>query len=390
MAGRVRHWLLFWLAVAIAALSFPALAASPAFTFCRVSDPGLTNGAAIIKTIRADGQQIFQTSLALPIMQHGDERLRAFLVWPDDVPMNAPKLWIVHESLVHKGITVVGSEMRMQPVGGTAAMRAVMGKQLSRGDYEIFEIDPVALDARFPGVDALKLHIVENPKISRLAGYYAPKEVLYLGQLRALLKQHLAALAAKPTSACVPTKETMPIEIDANKYTECTQQSSGENGHVTVSQWRYWWQYQVGAFGFLEGDRTIYSDESDEKFLAAMADPFRGPHGLYLRFVSKFDDKGRPLPLTIVMTADTVRYEFETKQGQAKLDREAVLRLDATAVPIRVVGTGAGGKTLFDTELPAGLFSIAATDLKAASAKLNEAQKNSIKNCAPETSIIVT
>jgi hypothetical protein len=387
MGGKARHWMLLWAAAAISALSFPALAASPAFTFCRVSDPGLTNGAAIIKTIRADGQQIFQTSLALPIMQHGDERLRAFLVWPDDVPMDAPKLWIVHEGYTHKGIAVVGSEMRMKPVGGTAAMRAVMGKQLSRGDYEIFEIDPVALDTRFPGVDALKLHIVENPKISRLPGYYVPKEVLNLGQLRALLQMHLAALAAKPASACVPTTENIPAEIDANNYTDCTQQSSGENGCVAVDQLRYSWQYQLGAFGYLDGDRTIYSGEADEEFHAAMADPFRGPRGLQLRFVSKIYENP---PSTIVMTADTVRYEFAVRQGQAKLDREALLRLDAAAVPIRVVGKRADGKTAFDTELPAGLFGKAGVSLKANNAKLIEAQKNPIKNCAPWASIIVT
>jgi hypothetical protein len=388
--GKARLWLPLLSLAAVMGLPFPAFAAAPKFMFCRVNDPSLTEGAAIIKTIHPDGQQIFQSSLALPIMQHGDERLRAFLIWPEDAPMNAPKLWIVHEGFAHKGITIAGSEMRFQPVGGTGATRAVMGKQLSRGDYEIFEIDPAALDARFPGVAALKLHIVENPKTSRLPGYYAPKEVLDLSQLRALMKKHLAALSAKPSADCAPTNEDIPAEINANAYTECTKESRDEYGSATADAWRFRWQYQMAAFGYLDADRTIYSGESDENFLAAMAEPFRGPHGLSLRFVLITYDTGLPPNLNIVMTADTVRYEFEVKQGQANLDRDVVLRLDATAVPIRVVGKRADGKTAFETELPAGLLTKATLSLKSAYTQMIEAQKNPIKNCAPEQSIIVT
>jgi hypothetical protein len=94
--------------------------------------------------------------------------------------------------------------------------------------------------------------------------------------------------------------------------------------------------------------------------------------------------------LSFIFTADTVRYEVQARQGEAKLDWPSLMRLDATGSPIHVVAKHPSGKVLADTTLPARLFTTARTTLLDVHAKVMEARKNRMKFCAPQQSIIVT
>ncbi len=364
----------------------PAFAAAPKFTHCSVTDRALQKGTTIIRTNAPDGQQIFQNSLALPVMKSGDKKLRAYLVWPDGNYGGSPKLWIVHESFVHEGIVSPGAQLRMQSVGAKKATQVAMGRQLSRGDFEIFEIDPAELESQFAGVESLKLHIVDVSDPPRLPSRYAPGEMLNLAALKTEVQVHRSAAQS---SDCTPTTVDVPIEVNANEYSECDQISRGELGHISVGAQRFQWQYPLGPSLYLNADRYRFNEERDDAFLASIEKPFVRPHGP-LTFRTNLFEKGRTVEMTVVMTADTVRYDVRTKQGEAVLERDALMRLDATGAPIHMVATDTKGKVRLDSTHPANLFTRATAGLIEARGKLVEAQKNPMKNCAPEQSIIVT
>jgi hypothetical protein len=365
-------------------------ATAPSQRLCRVDNPKLPKGAALIKTFAADGKQQFQSSLAISVMKHGDKKLRVFLVWPDGTPSALPKLWIVHEDFSHEGIVTQMSQLRVQPLGGHRVAEKIIGRQMSRGDYQIFEVDPGELGALFAGEAALTIRIVDVGPGRALPREYGVKEEINLAQLQTEIASHAAVSRESAAMPCTTAVGNIPAEVDAREYTDCAVNISNETGIYNASEYRFWWQLSFGQVAYLNADRMIYSDEDAEAFLALMADPFASPNGISVDLGTSYFEKSGYPTLSFIFTADTVRYEVQSRQGEAKLDWPSLMRLDATGSLIRVVAKHPSGKVLADTTLPARLFRTARATLIDVRAKVMEASKNRMKFCAPQQSIIVT
>ncbi len=373
----------------IAAL--PSLAhADIAERVCRVDDKRLPKGAALIKTFGEDGTLHFQSSLVLPVMKHGEERLKAFVVWGEGAASDAPKIWIVHDFIDH-GIVTGNSQLRMKPVGGRKESEAAIGRQMTRGSFEIFEIDPAELSANFGAATALKLRFVDLGPGKRLPHQYDVTEELNLEQLHVEIAAHLAVARGSAAFPCVAVDDlAVPPVIDARNYDECSIVISDETGYFSVDEYRFWWQGKITPGAYFEAQRTMYSDEGPDAFLANMADPFSGKMGISIEFRLSLVQLSRNFPETFVFTADTVRYEVRVRQGQAVLDRDALWRLDATGALVNLTATDARGKKQLDTKLDARFLSNAKAKLLDMRAKLLVAREDRMKYCAPAQAIIIT
>lgn len=296
------------------------------------------------------------------------------------------------------------------PPDASLRFGGAMGAQLAleqrtKGDWQIFDIDPAQLLAAFPGVDRINYTVVGPPSQSGRPGRTHVAAKLDLARLRALLEwvEALDRRAADPATSCA-VPPPMPEALDPRKYDDCRAEQPGrpfasvwwDQGSVRVS-----WQYRLGnaedAYAFLnalwnfpegkEQDAVISGEGGRRIGFAVPLAVNPDYYGLMKKGRLKPDDQ---LNMRVRISGDWGSREMTLRSANSRLPPDLVTAIAESKMATRFSILAPSGTLLQDYEFPAGVLDQAERNVGGQIEDLRHMLTDPLEHCEPQMSIIIT